>query len=654
MNKININVPSEIRYISDWIDFDNNILLRHSIINKTVTGCGFTHYCLTNSIPTILCSPRKFLLENKHSQLPGTYLVINNGEKALEVDQDLNSKDYSKNKDNEPDTNEIFNIIYNLKSNLSQYLLNCHLSQKTPKILVTYDSLKHVLDVLGESIKEFSVIVDEFQNIFIDSRFKASTELNFVEYLQCCPNVTYLSATPMLEEYLEQLDEFKDLPYYEFIWDPSKIIKANITRKRVRSITSEVCDIIKDYKNGKFPRKVLEDGTIYESREAVFYLNSVKNIYTIINKMKLNQSEVNVICSNIPKNIQKLKKLRISIGTAPKKGEPHKMFTFCTRTVYSGADFYSTNASTIICSDCNVDSLAVDISLDLPQIIGRQRLEENVFKYDATLLYKLSNSECSEENFQWIVNSKLSESKVILDSVENLISDINKFNKYIEFCRLNIKVNKYNSDYVGISEKAGQLKINNLVLIAEKRAFQIQSSTYRDDINLYNELSENFNISDISLSLDINLELQNFLQDFEIDNNFERRIILYCEFIKKFYNIIRTTDIPGVPQEYKNYMNLLGPDRIRALGSSRGELEREYQIITSGDTRKEIIFNTFQIQQRYTLKEIKEKLGEIYSSLNISKTPKASDLEEYYEVKKCTINFPSGKRENGLEIIKIK
>ena len=88
MNKIEIEVPINVRYISEWNDFNTDLLKGHSIINKTITGCGFTHYCLTNNIPTILCSPRKFLLENKHEQLPNTYLVINEGEKGLSIDSD--------------------------------------------------------------------------------------------------------------------------------------------------------------------------------------------------------------------------------------------------------------------------------------------------------------------------------------------------------------------------------------------------------------------------------------------------------------------------------------------------------------------------------------------------------------------------------------
>jgi hypothetical protein len=43
------------------------------------------------------------------------------------------------------------------------------------------------------------------------------------------------------------------------------------------------------------------------------------------------------------------------IGEIPLEGKAHKMFTFCTRTVYLGADFYSRCASTFIFSDANIE-----------------------------------------------------------------------------------------------------------------------------------------------------------------------------------------------------------------------------------------------------------------------------------------------------------
>ena len=58
-----IEVPENIRYISEWPGF--NLPDHPCIINKKITGCGFTEYCITNNQNLILCSPRKILLENK-------------------------------------------------------------------------------------------------------------------------------------------------------------------------------------------------------------------------------------------------------------------------------------------------------------------------------------------------------------------------------------------------------------------------------------------------------------------------------------------------------------------------------------------------------------------------------------------------------------
>ena len=61
-----ITVPEGIRYLSQWDKF--SIPDFRCIIDKQITGCGFTEFCLTNSENVILCSPRKILLENKEKQ----------------------------------------------------------------------------------------------------------------------------------------------------------------------------------------------------------------------------------------------------------------------------------------------------------------------------------------------------------------------------------------------------------------------------------------------------------------------------------------------------------------------------------------------------------------------------------------------------------
>jgi hypothetical protein len=77
---------------------------------------------------------------------------------------------------------------------------------KPVKILVTYDSFRHVREALGDQIRNFQVVVDEFQSIFIDARFKSDAELELLYQLQDLQKVCFVSATPMLDKYLDMLD----------------------------------------------------------------------------------------------------------------------------------------------------------------------------------------------------------------------------------------------------------------------------------------------------------------------------------------------------------------------------------------------------------------------------------------------------------------
>ena len=89
MEKIILDVPKGIRYISEWQEF--NFPETPTIINKQITGCGFTEYCINGPQNVILCSPRKILLENKESQHPGKVLYVRNElEEVIDTGKDLN------------------------------------------------------------------------------------------------------------------------------------------------------------------------------------------------------------------------------------------------------------------------------------------------------------------------------------------------------------------------------------------------------------------------------------------------------------------------------------------------------------------------------------------------------------------------------------
>ena len=662
-----ILVPGEIRYISDWKAYSLNLFQFPHILDKKIPGCGYTEYCITCDIPIILCSPRKILLENKEAQHKNDVFYFRNElDKELETDKDLTKLLPNTGSEEESvlGKEEKESIFQKLKEGLLDYLTDCTFNKKTPKILVTYDSFRLVKEILVEKnlFNLFHVVVDEFQSIFTDSRFKSTTEMEFINKLLDVQKVCYVSATPMIREYLQELDLFKDIPYFELDWDTYnslRTVKPDLKVRVISSITTKAEEIIKEYKEGRFESYVSRDDegniVVVESREAVFYVNSVSNIASIIKGAGLKPDECNILCARTDKNIRRLKKRlgsKYKIGAVPLKGEPHKMFTFCTRTVYLGADFYSTNARSFILSDANIECLAVDISLDLPQILGRQRDTGNPWKNRAEFYYKTlgKKNELTKENFELIINKKKKATDDLLRSFTSAPDDAKYTlaNKY----KKDANASNYRDDYVAVNEHGGSLLIpvtNDLVIIAEKRAYDIQQIDYKDRFSVFNTIVEGGLVS-----TDLTNNVNKFLSEFNDLQDFPSKMRLVCT--ASLTDQERCVALDQIPLTYKNYYETLGPERCYAQGYNKTYLEREYKdtLFDKSQLRDEI-YNIFEVGKRYTKSEVKETLKNLYTSLGYNKIPKANDLEKYFKIRDCRItNKETGKKDHGFEIIKIR
>ena len=676
MEKHNVIVPRGIRYISEWKEFF--IPEEPCIIDKQITGCGFTEYCLVNDKNVILVSPRKILLENKEEQHKGDVFYATTGlEKQVDFEKDLTSsiKKPSKKELEEDEKNkeEARNAIDKLKRDLWDYRDRCATQSRPCKILVTYDSFRHVKETLGGSINNFQIVVDEFQSIFIDAKFKSGTEVEFLNHIQGLQKVCYVSATPMIDKYLDMLDEFKDLPYLELDWeteDPSRVLSPRLAiHSCSRSVIPAASKVIQSYLNKEFETTIINiNGENKEvvSQEAVLYVNSVKNICDIIKGNNLTLENTNVLISRTPDNEdnvrkafgfkkQDLKKKGIDtvIGKVPTKGEKHKMFTLCTRTVYLGADFYSTNAKTFIFSDANIDSLTVDITLDLPQILGRQRLDENPWKNRADLYYKT----ISKENrlTQMELNEIIEKKK---KKTENLLT---AYNSTPEEARHDLAENyqkvaksyNYKDDYVAVNEHCGKdLKpvFNNLMMVSDMRCYEIQQVDYESRFRVFSNLSNNIDHFD-SFMMILN-EIENEITTFQERMKFIYLLDCSPEFMKLVLdNLVDTS--------FSKYYYSISNERASALKYQKGNLEKEYksQKLLSLNINSIVseIINAFPVNSRFSKSDIKETLRTIYETNGYNKTPKASDLEEYFELKSCLIsNGSTGKRDHGFEIIKVK
>ena len=68
-----------------------------------------------------------------------------------------------------------------------------------------------------------------------------------------------------------------------------------------------------------------------------------------------------------------------------------------------------------------------------------------------------------------------------------------------------------------------------------------------------------------------------------------------------------------------------------------------------------MIYQNFKVGDQISKSDAKEKLKTIYDSIGYTKTAKASDLEDWFEVKVCKIiNNSSNRRDNGFELVKKK
>ena len=661
-------VPRGIRFISELgTDFRFYKLPVKCIINKQLPGCGFTEYCLRGPENVILCSPRKMLLKNKKDQHGrDVYLVINELEKEVAIDKDLSKIDKSQIFMEKMD--EIVHgkdTVYNrLMNEIKDYLNERkYLGDKPAKILVTYDSYRIVKDIL-ESLgifQSFYTIIDEFQTILHDSKFKSNTELDFLYHLHQSHSALFVSATPMLEEYLNMLDEFDGLPYINMDWasqDPTRVLKPSLKVLTMKSVGTKLPEIIDSYKSGNFEsaiRMVNGYPTRVISDEAVFYVNSVNHIVSIIKKCDLQPEEVNILCSNTPENLKRIQKRLgkgFTIGDVPLKGVKPKMFTFCTRTVYLGADFYSTCARSFIFSDSNIDTLAVDISEDLPQILGRQRLFKNPWKNEAIFYYRSTCDyrKISQEEFDKEIERKKRSTNNLLSAFSTALDDA----KYdlAKTYQKNTKSYNYKDDYIAVNEHRGGTLIpvlNNLVLVNEIRAFRIQQIDYKDRFTVFSTIHNTLSSDDI-----INQKVSEFLREYQKLGTFKSKLKYLCEygFSDEVAGIV--LDQIGEHDNIKSYYISLGSQKLRALGYDKYKIEKELGIVTfSYELLESSIYSEFKVGDKLTLSSIKDRLDYLYKSISYTATPKATDLEKFFEIKNSSI-YEDGKKIKCYTLLKKK
>ena len=614
MRKETIKIPACIRYLTQQDkfieEFGKPFELPNGILNKEIPNCGATTVALTDGHKTIICSPRNELLRNKHEQYPGTLLVVGGVERR----------------------------------EIEAYLQTAEL----PKILVSYDSVHKLTACIGDK-SDWRVVVDEFQCLLADSSFKSEIELYFLDDSRSFPYVTFLSATPILDKYLEQIDHFKDMDYYQLDWEEKETVR--MYRERAKNPVSAALEIVRHYREGNYPSVYVDGETVY-SKECVIFLNSVNNIVNIIKQTGLSPEEVNIIVGNSEENDRQIARIGegFTRGRIPLKGEAHKMFTFCTSTAYAGCDFYSTNAATFVISDCNRPNTAVDIATELVQIAGRQRLASNPFRGFLTFIYNVSAEEVEQEAFNEHLCRKVN---VTLDEVRdnNNAGEALKAKRIKDFRRTPDSV-KYQDSYTMYDERKGEFVFNRLAYVNEQYCFDVQKFNYQNGITVKKHLQEsNFDTGENQTYAVYKEQLKHLIRK----EPFVDRMRAYCEY-RSSQGMVVNLAMSALETKYpelKYYHDTLGGDRIRALGYKEKALLNEVHTVKNSEGVRCELHGIIRIGDRLLTAEIQSILHNVYGKLGIHKPVKATDLREFYDIHPVKIPTREG-RKNGFEIRGIK
>lgn len=599
-----IYVPENVEFLTNWNGFE----LPKGILNKGVTGCGATSVAIEDEHKTIICSPRINLINNKVSQhkgLLGVYGDVKNDE-------------------------------------IMAYLEKT----ETPKIMVTYDSMPRLAKLI-EDKTDWRVVVDEYQYLLIDSGFRSDKAIALLDVVNEFDYVTYLSATPIADKYIQKMEQFEDVPYTELVWG-NRVEKIFVERVVSAKPIDNAIKIVRNYQNGNFP----SEGEAV-SKECVIFLNSVTNIANIVRQTKLPPEDVNIIVADTEENRKLVRQIDegFDIGSIPLEGEPHKMFTFCTSTAFAGCDFYSTCASTFVISDNKKVHTSIDIATELAQIAGRQRLACNPFRKTIVFIYNVDIGESNADVYKEAIEQKL-EKSIKMAEWKNGAPDYFKKDVIKETSEMqNIK--KYSESYVRYDEKSDSFTVNRWAYLNELFAYDVQHENYQDSIIVKKQLEESgFGIKGEEKRSDYKEQLKCIL----VKEGFADRIKRYCELRQlKETNPYYLADeiMERQYEDLKLYYDRLGHERIKALGFKEKDLKNELERCYRENDIKRKFREVFAVGERMSTEDIKRTMTEIYASYGIKKNGVATQLERDYGIrlKPIKVTMPDGNRKGGYEFI---
>lgn len=639
--KNKITMPDRCRYMSEYSELMEYLPIKGwYMLNKGLCGCGGTTVFLESDRDVILVSPRTNMLLSKHKQYPESTHLFR--DEKLKSDKPNELKEYLRN--------------YLSTNNTTGFPFK----RQPKKILVTIDSYKYVAEVLSECnrLRHYLVVVDECQCLMSDASFKGQAEMEFLEILRrTTPNVCFMSATPIPEEYLDYVEYFAGIPYYQLEWDPRVMETPNmklIMMKKDESARIICRRIIEDYRHSGYFARKLWNGEVVYSREICIFLNDVSDIIRIIKDNHLRPEEVTILCSEYANKKSELLSMGFKIGgQCTNKDNPvNKTFTFLTSASFEGMDLYSDNAYTVAFFNAHKEWETHDISIELPQIMARQRLESNPFRRDAEVFYKTNSEPKTKDEICEEVQAMISASNSLISKLNEGDPVVLKgFVDYLRKIPPTEKFKDYFIDVVDLGSDGYGLKLNMMVVLARMNLWVMQNYYYKQPIKLvagsYDKMGNNYiRKSDEQIRFECAFG--------KCKHRSEKQLMTYAEYRElhpEQESALKAN--PHIPVEIHQYYDILGKQRMEELRYNYGAINNECLYQSMLPQIIERVRRTFIPGQFYSNVQVKQILCDIFTDLKIPMTPSAVDITRYINAVPKNAVFEDGSRIRGY-IVKVE
>jgi hypothetical protein len=192
---------------------------------------------------------------------------------------------------------------------------------------------------------------------------------------------------------------------------------------------------------------------------------------------------------------------------------------------------------------------------------------------------------------------------------------------------------------------------------------ELSDYSFENPEDFYCWISKRLDISDIdtnqieqSLLIPDNYkdEVNRFFSEFYKFKYLYSKLKYYCENQFSCNEVKNIVYSQIAEKHFHECLNILGEERLKSIGYNVTLINKDLNIMSFNKTDLvNTIYNSFEVNKRYSLAFIKDTLRDIYNGFSYEKSPKASDLKEYFNLAEAKVK-EDDKLVNGFEIRSIK